>query len=160
MAVRNKIVKKDIINKIKFPTNYPNHIVLYEDSAFTPALYSYIDKFLLCKDAYYIWDKRKQKTIWTSSTANKWESSYEVWKSFIYAYSYPIYHRNEKNKELNDYQNFKRLIQSYDKFTEKSDIYDYWNEKLKELIQKQHLEKNQLIIADSHLREIIEKLWK
>ncbi|MBO7094682.1 hypothetical protein J6V86_00320 [bacterium] len=94
VAVWNKIVKAEIIKQVSFPVKYPNSIVLYEDSAYTPTLYSYIDKFTLCKDAIYIWDKRQRKTIGTLSTRHKSEDTDNVWKAFIYAYSYPIYNRN------------------------------------------------------------------
>jgi hypothetical protein len=120
VAVWNKIAKTDIVKQTKFPTQYPNKIVLYEDSAYTPLLYSYVDKFVLCKDAYYIWDKRKQKTVGTASTMHKKESADDIWKSFIYAHSYPIYSSCKKHKELCDYACFERLIQSYDKFTSAS----------------------------------------
>lgn len=158
VAVWNKIVKKEVANQVKFPTKYPKNISLYEDSAYTPALYSNIDKFVLCKNAYYIWDKRKQKTVGTASTMHKKESNDDIWKSFIYAYSYPIYNRSKKHEELSDYTNFQRLIESYDKFKTPSPMLDYWNEKLKELIKRQKLMKNKLIMNDEHLREVIEKL--
>ena len=146
VAIWNKIVKTKVARQVKFPTGYPNNIVLYEDSAYTPTLYSYIDKFVLCKDAYYIWDKRKQKTMGTASTMHKKESVDNVWKSFIYAYSYPIYNGDDKHKELSDYTNFQRLIESYDKFKTPSPMLNYWNEKLKELINKQKLYDNDLIM--------------
>lgn len=158
VAVRNKIVKTQVARQVHFPTEYPNNIVLYEDSAYTPTLYSYIDKFALCKDSYYIWDKRKQKTVGTASTMHKQESSDDIRKAFIYAYSYPIYNRGEKYKELSDYSNFKRLIESYDKFKTPSSLLDYRNEKLKELIDEQKLAKNNYIMWDGHLKEVIEKL--
>ena len=63
VAVWNKIVKTTVARKVQFPTEYPGKLVMYEDVAYTPTLYSFIDKFALCKDAYYIWDKRKQKTV-------------------------------------------------------------------------------------------------
>ena len=146
VAVCNKIVKKEIANQVKFPTKYPNNITLYEDSAYTPTLYSNIDKFVLCKNAYYIRDKRKQKTVGTASTMHKKESDDDIRKAFIYAYSYPIYHRNKKHGELSDYTNFKRFIESYDKFKTPCSLLNYRNEKLKELINKQKLFKNNLIM--------------
>ena len=63
VAVRNKIVKTDVAKKVQFPTEWPTKVILYEDCAYTAALYSYIDKFALSKDAYYIYDKRKQNTV-------------------------------------------------------------------------------------------------
>ena len=157
VAVWNKIVKAEIIKQVSFPVKYPNTIVLYEDCAYTPTLYSYIDKFTLCKDAIYIWDKRQRKTLGTLSTRHKSENTDDVWKSFIYAYSYPIYNSCKKHKELCDYTCFSRLIQSYDKFTSTSWLYEYWNQKLKELIISQKLNKNKHIMADSHLKEVVNK---
>lgn len=157
VAVWNKIVKREVAKQVRFPTEYPNKIVLYEDSAYTPTLYSYIDKFALCKDAYYIWDKRKQKTVGTASTMHKSENADNVRKSFIYAYSYPIYNSCKKHKELCDYACFKRLIESYDKFNTPSPLLDYWNEKLKEVINDQKLYDNKLIMSDNHLKEVVEK---
>ena len=158
IAVWNKIVKLDVAKNVSFPVDYPNNIVLYEDDAYTPTLYSYIDKFAICRDAYYIWDKRKQKTIGTASTMHKGEPSEDIWKSYIYACSYPIYYRCEKHKELSDYACFKHLIESYDKFTTPSPLLNYWNEKLRELINKQKLYENNLIMHDDHLKNIVNKL--
>lgn len=157
VAVWNKIVKKEIVKKVRFPTKYPTNVVLYEDSAYTPTLYSNIDKFVLCKEAFYIRDKRKQKTVGTASTMHKQESTDDIRKSFIYAYCYPIYNRCEKNGELSDYVIFKRLIESYDKFKTPSTLLNYWNEKLKELINNQRLYENNLIMRDEHLKPIINK---
>ena len=154
----NKIIKRQIATQVKFPTEYPNRVILYEDSAYTASLYSYVDSFALCKNAYYIYDKRNQSTIGSSSTMYNNESNENVRKAFIYAYSYPMYNRCEKNKELSDYTNFKRLIESYDKFDTPSPLLDYRNEKLKELVDNQKLIHNKYISEDYHLREIINKL--
>lgn len=158
VAVWNKIVKTEIAKKVEFPVNYPNSIILYEDSAYTPTLYSYIDKFTLCKDAYYIWDKRQRKTIGTLSTRHKSEDVDNVWKAFIYAYAYPMYNRSQKHWELCDYACFKRLIESYDKFEESSSLYPYRNEKMIDLVKKNKLENNKLIMGDKHLRDVVNKL--
>ena len=160
VAVWNKIIKTEIVKQVKFPTDYPNKVVLYEDSAFTPLIYSYIDKFSFCKDAYYIWDKRKQKTLGTASTMHKSEDSNNVWKAFIYAHSYPIYNRCEKHWELCEYACFKRLIESYDKFKDPSPMQAYWNQELTELINKQKLYENNLIMKDEHLKDIVNNLRK
>ena len=158
VAVRNKIVKTEIAKKVKFPTEYPNNIVLYEDSAYTPLLYSYADKFSFSKDEYYIWDKRKQKTLGTATTMHRNENADNVWKTFIYAHSYPIYNGCKKHKKLCDYACFKRIIESYDKFNTPSPLLDYWNEKLTELIDKEKLYENALIMADNHLSDIVNRL--
>ena len=86
------------------------------------------------------------------------ESPDEIWKACIYANSYPIYNGCEKHKELGNYTIFKRLIERYDKFTEASPLYGYWNEKLKELINKQKLYDNDLIMRDDHLKDIVDRL--
>lgn len=158
VAVWNKIVKMEVAKNVKFPINYPNNIVLYEDDAYTPTLYSFIDKFAICRDAYYIWDKRKQKTIGTASTMHKWESAEDIWKAYIYACSYPIYNSSEKHKELSDYTSFKHLISKYDKFTEDSSLFSYWNQKLKELINDEKLMDNKYIMEDKHLSDVIKNL--
>lgn len=154
----NKIIKTEIAKKVQFPTNWPTRVILYEDCAYTATLYSYVDKFSLCKNAYYIYDKRKQSTVGSYYRAYKKWSNDDIWKAFIYAYSYPIYNRNEKNKELSDYTNFKRLIESYDKFKEPSPMRQYWDEKLRELINTQKLYDNDLIMWDDHLYEVVYNL--
>lgn len=153
----NKIVKKDVAKQLKFPANYPGDIILYEDSAYTPALYSYIDKFALCKNAYYIWDKRQRKTLWTLSTRYKNEDVDNVWKAFIYASFYSIYNSSGKHKDLCDYTCFKHIIESYDKFKTPSLLLDYWNEELKKLINDQKLFENNLIMRDDHLKSIVDR---
>lgn len=158
VAVWNKIVKREVAKKVKFPTEWPTKVVLYEDCAYTASLYSYIDTFALSKKAYYIYDKRKQNTVGPYSVIYKNRSTDDIWKAFIYAYSYPIYNRCEKHSELSDYTNFKRIIESYDKFNESSSLCDYWNEKLGELINKQKLYENNLIMWDNHLKEVVNKL--
>ena len=158
VAVWNKIIKTEVAKKVEFPTEWPTKVVLYEDCAYTATLYSYIDKFALCKNAYYIYDKRKQNTVGSYSAMYKNESNDDIWKAFIYAYSYPIYNRCYKNQELSDYSNFKRLIESYDKFKEPSSMKTYWDEKLIELINKQKLYENNLIMRDEHLKCIVERL--
>lgn len=158
VAVWNKIVKTEVAKKVQFPTEWPTKVILYEDCAYTASLYSYIDKFALSKNALYIYDKRKQNTVGPYSVMYKNKSSDDIRKAFIYAYSYPIYNRSKKHRELSDYASFKRLIESYDKFKTSSPLLDYWDEKLKEVIKKEKLMENKLIMADEHLREVVNKL--
>jgi hypothetical protein len=89
---------------------------------------------------------------------HKSESADDIRKSFIYAYSYPIYNSWKKHKELCNYTCFSRLIESYDKFTEASPLFNYWNEKLKELIKSEKLNKNKYIMSNNHLKDVINKL--
>lgn len=157
VAVWNKIVKTETAKKAKFPTGYTWPWVLYEDVAYTSSLYSYIDKFAYCREAIYTWDKRKQKTVWTASTWHQKEDNEYVWKMFIYWFSYALYNKSWKHLEAHDYTHFKRLIESYDKFDRPSPLRTYWDEKLKELIISQKLNKNKLIMADEHLKEVIDR---
>lgn len=157
VAVWNKIVKTDVARLVQFPTDYAWPWILYEDTAYTWSLYSYIDRFAHCKDALYTWDKRKQKTVWTAST---WHSKYDneyVRKMFVYWFSYPLYHKSWKHLEAHDYTHFKRLIESYDKFDRPSPLRSYWDMKLKELIHSQRLNENKMIMWDKHLAQIVNR---
>jgi hypothetical protein len=37
-------------------------------------------------------------------------------------------------------------------------LYEYWNEKLKELIKSEKLNKNKYIMNNDHLKEVVNKL--
>ena len=52
---------------------------------------------------------------------------------------------------------FKDTIKSYDKFKSPSSLLDYWDEELKKLINYQKLYENDLIMADDHLKSIVNK---
>lgn len=158
VAVWNKIVKTETARLAKFPTDYTWPWILYEDVAYTGSLYSHIDKFAFCKTALYTWDKRKQKTVWTASTRHsKYDNEY-VWKMFIFGFSYMLYNKSWKHLERHDFTHFKRLIESYDKFSTPSPLRTYRDEKLKELVNSQKLYDNQLIMANDHLREVVERV--
>ena len=157
VAVWNKIVKTDIARMAQFPTWYTWPWILYEDVAYTSSLYSYIDKFALCKDAVYTWDKRKQKTVWTASTWHQSCDNEYVWKMFIYSFSYALYNKSWKHLEAHDYTHFKRLIEAYDKFDRPSPLRTHWDIKLRELIQSQRLNENKMIMSNKHLAEIVNR---
>lgn len=157
VAVWNKIVKTEVARLTQFPTWYTWPWVLYEDVAYTGSLYSYIDKFALCKSAVYTWDKRKQKTVWTASTWHQKEDNEYVWKMFIYWFSYALYNKSWKHLEAHDYTHFKRLIEAYDKFNTPSPLRTHWDIKLSELIRSQKLNENKMIMADKHLAEVVNK---
>lgn len=157
VAVWNKIVKTDVAKLAKFPTDYTWPWILYEDVAYTSTLYSYIERFTYCRDAIYTRDKRKQKTVGTASTRHtKYDNEY-VRKMFIYGFSWALYHKSGKHTEWHDYTHFKRLIESYDKFDSPSPLRTYWDEKLKELVESQKLNENELIMKDGHLAEIVSR---
>lgn len=158
VAVWNKIVKTEVARLAKFPTDYTWPWVLYEDVAYTGSLYSYIDKFAYNREAIYMWDKRKQHTVWTASTRHKECDNEYVWKMFIYGFSYMLYNKSWKHLERHDYSHFKRLIESYKKFTTPSPLLDYRNLKLHELINSQKLYDNKLIMWDSELKALVDRL--
>ena len=56
----NRIMKSDIIKKHPIP-----NLKYYEDAAYTRLIYSYLDKFALSLDSYYVWDRRLSKTTGT-----------------------------------------------------------------------------------------------
>ena len=159
VAVWNKIVKTEVAKKVWFITKYIWKSFVYEDIAYTWSLYSYIDKFAYCKDAIYTWEKRKRNTVWTVSTWHRKEDTVEYsWETFIYWASYPLYYKSWNHLERHDYTHFKRLIESYKKFTTPSPLLDYRNLKLKELINNQKLYDNKLIMGDSELSTVINRL--
>lgn len=159
VAVWNKIVKTEVAQKIKFPTQYIWKSFVYEDIAYTWSLYSYIDKFAYCKDAIYTWEKRKRNTVWTVSTWHReWDTVEYSWETFIYWASYPLYHKSWNHLERHDYTHFKRLIESYKKFNTPSPLKTYRDQELKKLINSQKLYDNKLIMWDSELNLLINRL--
>ena len=56
----NRIMKSDIIKAHPIP-----NLKYYEDAAYTRLIYSYLDKFALSLDSYYVWDRRLSKTTGT-----------------------------------------------------------------------------------------------
>jgi len=158
VAVWNKIVKTDVAELAQFPTGYTWPWVLYEDVAYTWSLYSYIDKFVYCRDAIYMWDKRKQQTVGTASTWHKACDNEYVWKMFIYGFSYMLYNKSWNHLTWHDYTHFKRLIEAYKKFDTPSPLRTYWDQELKKLINSQWLYDNRLIMEDAELKQVVERL--
>lgn len=115
VVVWNKIVKTEVARKVRFWDG----LLLYEDIAYTAPLYSYIDKFVLVKDAYYVWDKRKRKTEGTLSTMNDQRPSEVIWQSYILASAASLFIGN-KEKEIADvykYDILKNLLSDYAKYS-------------------------------------------
>ena len=111
VAVWNKIVKTGVARKVRFWDGMPH----YEDTAYTAPLYSYINRFVLVKDAYYVWDKRKRKTEGTLSTRKEPRPSAVVWKIYIFSYAASLFIGN-KDKESADVYKFdiiKHLLTKY-----------------------------------------------
>lgn len=89
-AVWNKIAKAEFVKAHRFPKS--NH---YEDTAFTMTLYTYLNKFGLVKDAYYVWDKRFQKTVGTfTNTYFSKKQTLNMKREYYNAIMYPFLHGN------------------------------------------------------------------
>ena len=159
VAVNNKIVKTEKARMTEFSRDYIGKSFVYEDIAYTWSLYSYIDKFSYCADAYYIRDKRKRQTVWTVSTRHRDDDIDYTWKTFIYWASYPLYHKSWNHLERHDYIHFQRLIESYKKFQSPSPLKTHWDVELTKLIRTQKLYENKLIMKDKDLSEVIKRLW-
>lgn len=65
-AVWHKIIRSTVARKVRFNENF----VGAEDLTYTCAVYSYIDKFVFVRDAYYVWDCSNQKMTGTRSNIN------------------------------------------------------------------------------------------
>lgn len=134
----NKIVKTEIARKVRFDDKHP----YYEDIAYTPAMYSYIDKFVYVGDAYYIWDKRKRLTVGTSSAEVNDLPNDEAWKLYVKACAYCVEYGNQdpgaaeickryvlklllkKYIEMSKYSNVKTIISNAVKKLEGTSIDD------------------------------------
>ena len=109
VALWNKVMKTDVATKYKFPESK-----YYEDSAYTPLVYSYINKFVFVSDATYIWDKRKRITEGTYSTEyNKIDINESV-AAFFDSCIYPIDKCNEERKDYIEYSAFKDLMNYFE----------------------------------------------
>lgn len=158
VAEWNKIMKTDVARIEKSPTEYAGKRFPYEDIAYTWMIYSYIDKFAYCNDAIYTRDKRKRKTEWTISTRDNGETIHYMRTAWLFASTYPLYHKSWKNLEWHDYRHFKRVVKAYAKILWDVYLEQYWHQKLRELIYSQHLLDNKLIMSDPELIPFINKL--
>ena len=158
VAEWNKIMKTDVARIEKSPTEYAGKRFPYEDIAYTWMIYSYIDKFAYCNDAIYTWDKRKRKTEWTISTWDNGESIHYMWTAWLFASTYPLYHKSWKNLMWHDYRHFKRVVKAYAKIQWDLYLEKYWHQKLREVIYSQHLLENKLIVNDPELLPFINRL--
>ena len=156
VAVWNKIIKTSLVKPHPFPEdNY------YEDTAFTRMIYSYIDEFSFNKDAYYIWDKRIQKTIGTATNTyfnDKKEDPLFYQKKYRDAIFYCIEKGNkEKIKEL-IYDSIKEAydyLKSLNRLDTKNEIRSLYNEEINNLYEKYNLLQNPYIAKDIEIYQYI-----
>ena len=150
VSTTNKIVKTEIATKIRFPKKR-----YYEDSAYTPTLYSYAKKFVFVGKPLYVWDKRKRSTEGTFSTSYDQQSIGDLINYYFDATVYPIENGNPKNKEFVIYSALKDLITYFDKLPNKEDpIYIKYEKRLKKLVNSINI-KNKYILNDDYVKRRI-----
>ena len=158
VAVWNKIMKTDVARLEKSPTEYAGKRFPYEDIAYTWAIYSYIDKFAYCDGAIYTRDKRKRKTEWTISTRENGETVRYMWEAWLFASTYPLYHKSWKNLMWHDYRHFKRVASWFAKIQWDLYLENYRLNELRKLVMSQRLYENKLILEDKELSSILARL--
>lgn len=112
VAVWNKIIRRNIAQKVRFVDEHP----YFEDTAYTSSVYSYAHKFILVNGAYYIWDKRKQKTIGTLTSLYKKETSENLWKYYILSYANPLFSGDKSDHKVviaYKYDIIRQLLEDY-----------------------------------------------
>lgn len=120
-AVWNKIIRADVARKVHFLEDSP----LYEDDAYTMAVYSYIDKYVFVKNAFYVWDCRKRITVGTRSTNQQGKNSYlVVWKQWITARCNVLTQGNSDQNVANIYKKCVaiKMLSSFLKNPEQSNL--------------------------------------
>ena len=125
VAIWNKIVKTSVARLVRFDEN----LLYYEDTAYTAPLYSFIDKFVLVKDAYYVWDKRKQKTEGTASNSHPTRPSELIWLHYYLSYASPLVIGNP-DKEIAAVYKYDILQHLLSKYIEKS-----WSKEIKNVMR-------------------------
>ena len=158
VAVWNKIMKTDVARLEKSPTEYAGKRFPYEDIAYTWSIYSYIDKFAYCDGAIYTRDKRKRKTEWTISTRENGETVRYMWEVWLFASTYPLYHKSWKNLMWHDYRHFKRVASWFAKIQWDLYLENYRLNELRKLVMSQRLYENKLILEDKELSSILARL--
>lgn len=115
VAIWNKIVRTAVARQVRFLDEIP----YYEDTAYTSSLYTYVDRLTMVKGAYYIWDKRKQKTVGTATTTTykKLPAAWQ-WHNFILTLLAPLFQGNITDPEVFKLVSFdlmKKLLETYGK---------------------------------------------
>lgn len=93
VAIWNKIIRTSVARQVRFN----EELTYYEDTAYTSSIYTYIKKFVCVSGAYYVWDKRKQKTLGTASTTHYNHPGEVIWKYYILSYAAPLFTGNQSD---------------------------------------------------------------
>ena len=151
VAIWNKIIESSLMKKHLCPPF--NH---YEDCAYTRMIYSYIDKFTFCFNAYYIWDKRRRLVTGSATTYNyqKTDDSYEYHKKYVRAYMFGI---EEGNKEKIDYlvydvlKEFYEYLEKHNCLNPDNTLYEIVRENVLKDLSDYSLDNNKLIKENEQL---------
>ena len=146
VAIWNKIIKASVAKGKYFDKqNY------YEDQAYTRMIYSYCNTFAFCYDAYYIWDKRIQKTKGTQTNRYKAENEDELLEYDLYvlrANVYGVYNGNqERIEQLADLfirDSYGALIDRYHAL-EDNRLYPYYRDEILKISKMTDLTKNRYL---------------
>ena len=130
----NKLVKTNIARKVRFLDDKP----YYEDIAYTLAMYSYIDRFILVKDAYYIWDKRKRLTVGTSSEEVKGLKNIDAWKYYLVAYTECLRQGNQDSEVADVYKLYilSGLLKKYQEIKQYKEVEELFAGVIKYLLEE------------------------
>ena len=154
-GVWNKVVKTEIARKVKFPEDREPY---YEDISYTPAMYSYIDRFIYVPDVYYIWDKRKRKTVGTSSEEVNSIGNTLAWKLYILANAECLRQGNPDAKAKEIYTGFvyRTLLGKYKEVSEYKSIKELFEGILKRLFKEYKVSISAL--GDPNLEKLIPEI--
>lgn len=150
-----KIVKTSIVKKVKFPK-----FNRYEDSAYSPALFSYCDSFYYVPDAVYVWDKRNADTVGSYSTTYSKVDSVKLHDYFIQASIYALTAGNKKRMKYLLYDSLKDIVGSYKKIN--NGLYPVLAKSYEvimiTIIKQFNVLQNEYIINDKEIFDILNKL--
>ena len=158
-SVCNKIVKTSLIKKIKFPI-----VRVYEDTAYTRTIYSFIDRFGFSYNSYYVWDKRDNKLVDTisSGTTNK-NRAFDVHATYNEAVFYALYYGNRNHIEELIYETFEEIYLYLRNFKNKSldgTVFGYYISEIKKINDKEDVLNNKYVRENKELYDFLRKYLK
>lgn len=159
VAVWNKIVRLSVARKVRFLDDIP----YYEDTAYTASLYTYIDQFTMVKGAYYIWDKRKQKTVGTSTNQYQLLESELHWRYYLLTILAPLFQGNMSNSIVADICSLdiiKHLLEEYGKYTFAPSIKAMFNGMLKYYVRENSIPIEQFKNSQNDQLEKLYHVWQ
>ena len=157
VAVWNKIIKTSLLKDHPFPLN--NY---YEDSFFTRTIYSYIDKFGFSSEAYYVWDKRIQNTVGTST--NNYKSASDnlyLHKNYKDALFYCVKNGDKSKIDYLIYDSIKEVydfLNSIDAINKYDDVCQVYNDEIIKLNNDYNILENKYLNTDSTLFNYVENI--